>query len=67
MKKIIASGYKAEIMPADESPLVYALERNKINALSIMIESGFNPHVEVAGEDDVDFVDIYDYKKFEKK
>ena len=43
------------------------LERNKINALSIMIESGFNPHVEVAGEDDVDFVDIYDYKKFEKK
>jgi CDP-glycerol glycerophosphotransferase (TagB/SpsB family) len=67
LKKIIASGYRAEVMPPSESPLLYALDKNKINALSIMIEGGFDSHVEVEGEDDIYFIDIYDYKKIEEK
>lgn len=54
-------------MSPSESPLVYALEKNKINALSIMIESGFDSHVAVGGEDDIYFIDIYDYKNIEEK
>ncbi len=62
LERIIASGYKAEAMPPEESPLVLALKKNT-KALTMMLESGFDSHVLVYGPEDIYFVDIFDYGK----
>ncbi len=50
LKKIIESGYRAEIMYEEDSPLVYAVITGNLDALDFMIENGFEPYVYVETE-----------------
>ena len=67
LKKVIESGYRAEIMHEEDSPLLYAVITGNLKALDFMLENGFEPYVFVPGEYDMNQVHIEKYvqeKKF---
>lgn len=61
LKKIIESGYRAEIMYEEDSPLVYAVITGNLDALDFMIENGFEPYVFVPGKDEMRQVHIKNF------
>ena len=65
LKKVIATGYKAEQMFENESPLVRAVKCKNKAALSLMLESGFTEYIwiSVPGWDDIGQITIDEWQK----